>query len=244
MSHIPVLLEETIRALDPKPGKNFIDCTFGRGGHSRAILEMTAPDGRVLGLDWDAQSLENYRASNPALERLTLENLNFAELACSEAVKKFARIDGILFDLGMSSWDIDESGKGFAFSKDEPLDMRYDTLAPVTAAQIINEASAAELEKIFSEYGQERNAQKIAKAIIAVRTAKKIETTGQLAAIISKIVPPARRNASLARIFQALRLAVNRELEMLKKGWMPDLKYWLPAEEWRLLLSIRWRIGL
>ncbi len=216
--HIPVLLEEAIKALDPKPGQNFIDCTFGRGGHSRALLEKTAPDGIVVGLDWDGESLSSYKTANGVEKRLLLENLNFADVARSLSARKLARIDGMIFDLGMSSWHIDESGKGFSFSKDEPLDMRYDSQNPVTAARIVNEESAESLDKIFSEYGQERAARKIAKAVESARRQKKIDTAGHLAAVIAKVVPPAHRNAVLARIFQALRIEVNRELENIEKG--------------------------
>jgi len=218
MTHIPVLLEETIAVLNPKPNENFIDCTFGRGGHTRVLLEKTAPNGIVIGLDLDAQSLESYRAENIVDARLVLENINFADIDRSEAIKRVSPINGILYDLGMSSWHIDDSKKGFAFSKDEALDMRYDQNDSVTAASLVNSAPAAELEKIFSEYGQERHARKIAKAIETARRQKKIETAGHLALIVSRVITPAQKNASLARIFQALRIAVNRELENVERG--------------------------
>jgi 16S rRNA (cytosine1402-N4)-methyltransferase len=218
MAHIPVLLKETIAVLDPKPNENFIDCTFGWGGHSRAILEKTAPGGRVIGLDWDGQSLDCYKSANPVSGRLVLENLNYANIRESAAVKTIAPINGILYDLGMSSWHIDESQKGFAFSKDEALDMRYDRNRETTAADIVNGAAAKDLERIFSEYGQERAAKKIAKAIEVARKQKKIETAGHLAAIVARIVGPAQKNSALARIFQALRIEVNRELENVEKG--------------------------
>jgi len=218
MAHIPVLLEETIALLDPKSNENFIDCTFGRGGHARVLLEKTAPKGIVIGFDMDGDSLADYKANNAVPDRLILENLNFADISRSEAVKSVVPISGILYDLGMSSWHIDESKKGFSFSKDEALDMRYDRNDPVTAASIVNEKPAAELERIFSEYGEERDSRKIAKAIEAARRQKRIENAGQLAAIISKIAGPRQKNASLARIFQALRIAVNRELENVERG--------------------------
>ena len=218
MKHIPVLMKETIEILDPKPGQNFVDCTFGRGGHSRELLEKTAPDGIIIGLDWDGQSLESYKKNNIVPERLILEKLNYADIQNSQTVKDNYPISGMLYDLGMSSWHIDESGKGFAFSKDEPLDMRYDSQNPLTAARIVNEFMAQDLEKIFSEYGQEKDSKKITKAIVSVRRSKPIETAGQLAAVVSKVAPPAHRNAALARIFQALRIAVNRELDNIEKG--------------------------
>ena len=218
MEHIPVLMKETIEILDPKPGQNFVDCTFGRGGHSRELLEKTAPDGIIIGLDWDGQSLESYKKNNIVPERLILEKLNYADIQNSQTVKDNYPISGMLYDLGMSSWHIDESSKGFAFSKDEPLDMRYDSQNPLTAARIVNEFMAQDLEKIFSEYGQEKDSKKITKAIVSVRRSKPIETAGQLAAVVSKVAPPAHRNAALARIFQALRIAVNRELDNIEKG--------------------------
>jgi len=217
--HIPVLLKETIAALDPKPNENFIDCTFGLGGHSAAILEKTAPFGIVIGLDWDNESLESFKAKNydKFKDRLILKNLNFAQVAQARSggVKK---IDGMLFDLGMSSWHIDESEKGFSFSKGEPLDMRYDSANPLSAAKIINEWAGPDLKKIFKDYGEEKLAKKIAAAIVKARSQKRIETTSQLAAIISRIVPLSQKNPSLARVFQSLRIAANHEFENIEQG--------------------------
>jgi len=218
VAHIPVLLKETIALLNPQPNENFIDGTFGGGGHSAVLLEKTAPNGIVIGLDWDTQSLANYLAHHRLSPRLILENRNFANLSESPAVKNLSIINGILFDLGISSWHLEESAKGFAFSRNEPLDMRYDLQNPLTAAQLVNNASLSELEKIISEYGQERYAASIAQAIATARTVKLIETTNQLTAIIAKKLPLAHRNASLARVFQALRIAVNHELENIEQG--------------------------
>lgn len=218
MEHIPVLLEETIKALNPRPNENFVDCTFGRGGHSRILLEKTAPKGIVVGLDWDADSLENYKQKNQVPERLILENLNYADICKSNAVKRIIPVDGILYDLGMSSWHIEESQKGFSFLKDEPLDMRYCRGDSKTAANIINNESEKELERIFSEYGQDHAARKIAKTIVSARLRKRIDTAGSLESIISKIAIPGKKNSMLARIFQSLRIAVNCELENLEKG--------------------------
>jgi len=200
VAHIPVLLKETIALLNPQPNENFIDGTFGGGGHSAVLLEKTAPNGIVIGLDWDTQSLANYLAHHRLSPRLILENRNFANLSESPAVKNLSIINGILFDLGISSWHLEESAKGFAFSRNEPLDMRYDLQNPLTAAQLVNNASLSELEKIISEYGQERYAASIAQAIATARTVKLIETTNQLTAIIAKKLPLAHRNASLARV--------------------------------------------
>lgn len=222
MVHIPVLLEETIAVLDPKPGENFIDCTFGWGGHARAILEKNAPGGLVLGIDWDRESLENFKTKNKTLSgRLILENANFAQLGQITKLHNIKKIDGILFDLGMSSWHVDESKKGFSFSRDEPLDMRFDTANPATAARIVNEWPVAGLEKIFKEYGEEKFAKKIAKEIEKARRQKRIETTGQLTEIIRKALPsgsPNLKTRGYSRVFQALRIATNREFENIDNG--------------------------
>ncbi len=220
--HVPVLLDEVIAALDPRPGENFIDATFGWGGHSRAILEKNAPDGLVLGLDRDKESLDDFKTENGTIDgRLILENANFSDIRQAVARHNLEKIDGVLFDLGMSSWHVDESGKGFSFSRDEPLDMRFGSSDELTAAEIINGWSAGELEKIFKEYGQEKFSKRIAKNIEKSRRQKKIETTRQLAETIGKALPAGPENLkerSYSRIFQALRIAVNDELENIGKG--------------------------
>ncbi len=218
LNHIPVLLNEVLKVLDPKPYENFIDCTFGWGGHSRAILEKTAPRGKVLGIEWDSQSLAKLWRENWLDPRLAIENDSYVKVAAIAKRHDFNDVSGILFDFGMSSWHIDQSGKGFAFSKDEPLDMRYQKSQELTAAKIVNEFSRAELEKIFFEYGQEKKAKKLAAAIVKARTAKPIETTWQLTKTAEKHIDPRRKNQSLARIFQALRIAVNDELGNIKTG--------------------------
>jgi 16S rRNA (cytosine1402-N4)-methyltransferase len=218
MEHIPVLLDETLEALDPKPNENFVDCTFGRGGHARAILERTAPNGKLIGLDWDSESINSWKKGQGSDfgGRLALISADFANL---EAVlPEIAQgADGILYDLGMSSWHIDESKKGFSFAKDEPLDMRFDSSRELTAREIINNWPYKDLERIFNEFGQEKQSRRIALAIEKTRNVLEVKTTGQLAAIIAKAV---RGNAvaAEARIFQALRIAVNRELESIGSG--------------------------
>ena len=149
--HIPVLLNEVIELLDPKPNENFIDGTFGRGGHSKLLLEKIAPEGIVIGLDLDLESLESFKRENQGniSERLILEHLNFAQVGQAKGLARAGKIDGILFDLGMSSWHIDDSAKGFSFSKDEPLDMRYDSANPVSAAEIVNNLTPESLQEIF-----------------------------------------------------------------------------------------------
>jgi len=216
--HIPVLLNETIELLAPKPNENFIDCTFGFGGHSLAILEKNLPCGRVLGIEWDRQSYEVLPVSIFKNDRLVVVNGSYADVGSIARENGFTSVDGMLFDLGISSWHIDKSKKGFSFSKDEELDMRFDHVNPLTAAQIINDWPPADLEKIFADYGQERAAKKIAMAVSRARSQRPILTTGHLAAIVEKNSGPGPAAPSTARIFQALRIAVNHEFENIGQG--------------------------
>jgi len=216
--HIPVLLKETIAALDPKPNENFIDCTFGWGGHSLAILEKIAPNGLVLGIEWDGRSLAALPREVTDNPRLTIENDSYANIAAIAKKHNFGKISGILLDLGMSSWHVDESKKGFSFSKDEPLDMRYADDTPLTAERIVNDYSAAKLEILFGDYGQERSAAKIARAIEKARIAKRIDSTAALAKIVEAASGRSYTRSALARIFQALRIEVNAEFENIHRG--------------------------
>jgi 16S rRNA (cytosine1402-N4)-methyltransferase len=223
MVHIPVLQKEVLQYLEPKPNENFIDCTIGKGGHALAILEKNGPNGKVLGIDQDQeliQSLKTRAAAKGFEERLILVCDNFANL--EEIVKKqnFKKISGILFDLGMSSWHLEESGRGFSFLRNEPLDMRYDLRNPLTAEKIINFWSEPDIEKILREFGEENFSEKIAKTIIKERKFGSIKTTFQLVKIIKKAVPLRYQNQRLhcaTRTFQAIRIAVNEELENLRK---------------------------
>jgi len=230
--HIPVLQKEVIQYLSPKPNENFIDCTIGEAGHTLAILEKTAPKGKILGIDADPEQIENCKLKIGNLKkRITLVCDNYANLR--EIVKKykFRPIQGILFDLGMSSWHLEQSKRGFSFQRNEPLDMRYNPENPLTAEKIVNLWSKSEIEKILREYGEERFAERIAQEIINQRKIKPIKRTFQLVEIIKKATPrwyqhPRTRTSSVwrrgrispaTRTFQALRIAVNAELENLKK---------------------------
>lgn len=224
MSHVPVLLNEVIANLRPQPGQNFIDCTLGEGGHTKAILEKISPDGKILAIDWSDRAIERFKDK----QKIILVNDNFANLTKIVVHYKFKPIHGILLDLGLSSWLLEESSKGFSFLKDEPLDMRYCSnsnntdipklLSPsacLTAAKIVNQYPEKELERIFRKYGQEHYAKQVARAICQKRKEQKIETTKQLADLIQEIIPGKKK--ALARIFQALRIVVNDELANLKK---------------------------
>ncbi|MDP2641175.1 MAG: 16S rRNA (cytosine(1402)-N(4))-methyltransferase RsmH [Candidatus Yanofskybacteria bacterium] len=217
--HIPVLRDEVLEVLDPKPGEHFIDCTLGSGGHTKAILEKTAPDGKLLGIEWDPEALEETRGDLTSFQsRVTLIHGNYAFLKEIAEASGFSQVHGILFDLGFSSPQLEERGRGFSFRRNEPLDMRYDPTQLLTAAEILSRRNILELQKILKEYGEERFAKSIAKRITEVREKKRIATTEDLLEVIRSAVPGwYRRDPNMAqRTFQALRIATNAELENLK----------------------------
>jgi 16S rRNA (cytosine1402-N4)-methyltransferase len=219
MTHKPVLPKEVLEYLDPKPNENFIDCTVGQGGHARLILEKTAPKGVILGIDQDPKQIENCRKQLHDLkERIVLVNSSYANLKKIVEENRFGQIHGILIDLGMSSWQLEESGRGFSFLKDEPLIMAYNQEG-LTAEQILNKWPAEDLEFIFENYGEERFSKRIARKIIEARKIRPIETTFQLVEIIRKSMPTRYQFGKIhfaTRVFQALRIATNNELENLK----------------------------
>ena len=210
--HIPVLQKEVLQYLDPKPNENFIDATIDGGGHTAAILEKIKPNGKVLGIEIDPEIYQKLKSKN--LDRLVLTNDSYVNLKSILEKNHFRPVNGILFDLGMSSWHLEESGRGFTFMKDEPLDMRYSLENNLTAEKIINNYSQEEIEKILKEYGEERFARRIAKRIIKERP---IKTTLQLVEIIKRVVPGRTKINPATRTFQALRIAVNDELNNLRK---------------------------
>jgi len=236
MSHIPVLQKEVLEYLSPKPNQNFIDCTIGGGGHAISIIEKILPEGRLLGIDWDREIIRRLKIKNQKSKikkNLILTCDNFVNLKEIVDREKFKPVEGILFDLGMSSWHLEESGRGFSFLRNEPLDMRFGVQNELTAEEIVNKWKAKDIEKVLEEYGEERFAKRIAKNIVEIRKFKPIETTFQLLDVIKKAVPGwyqhrkiPRRKASgflrgrhfATRTFQALRIAVNDELNNLRKA--------------------------
>ena len=217
--HKPVLLNEVIEWLDVKKNKNYIDCTIGEGGHAIEILKRNGPRGKVLGIEIDPELYKKLKEEK--LERLVLVNDSFSNL--KEIVKRenFKEVYGILFDLGISSWHIEKSGRGFTFSRDEPLLMKYDLSSKISAMEIVNRWSEKEIAKILKEYGEERFAERISRQICKERKRKKIETTLQLVEIIKKAVPKwylHRKIHFATKTFMALRIAVNNELENLRAG--------------------------
>ncbi len=221
--HQPVLYKEIIHALQPKPGGRYVDGTLGAGGHARGILEACAPDGQLLGLDVDPQALEIARKTLAPYEgRVHLAQASYTTLSTQLARLGWEAVDGILLDLGASSMQFDTPERGFSFQHDAPLDMRFDPRAPQTAADIVNGYSERELADLIYEYGEERNARKIARAIVRARP---LHTTRQLVAVIEAVSPrsfdrlrTARGNRlhPATRTFQALRIAVNDELASVR----------------------------
>lgn len=230
--HIPVLKKEVLEYLNPKSNENFIDGTIGQGSHARAILEKTGPEGKVLGIDRDPEMIKNLEfqvfplrgisrreTSFKFQDRLILVNDSYSNL--KEIIKKNNfKSNGILLDLGLSSWQIENSGRGFSFMKDEPLDMRYNRAAGLTAEEIINKWPEEKIASILKEYGEERFSGKIAGRIVEERRTNSIKTTFQLVALIKKSIPKRFQRGQIhcaTRTFQALRIAVNDELNNLKK---------------------------
>lgn len=223
--HIPVLLAETIELLDPKTNENFVDCTVGLGGHTKEILQKISPNGKVLGIDLNKNTLEIVRKNlGEYKDRLILVEGSFADLEKIIENSGLEKVDGILLDIGMSSWEIEQSGKGFSFQKNEPLDMRFSDKAEITAQEIVNKWKEEELVRIFRGYGEERFARPIARKIIEERKKKKIETTYDLVDVISKVKRRRGRIHPATQIFQALRIAVNDELGNLKSVLSQSVK--------------------
>jgi 16S rRNA (cytosine1402-N4)-methyltransferase len=218
--HKPVLLDEVIEHLRCTAGKYFVDGTVGGGGHARAILEKTAPDGRLIGIDWDAEALAKAQSNlQPYKERLVLVRENFARIGQVLARLHVQAVDGILLDLGLSSFQVDAAERGFSFSQSGPLDMRMDTREETTAAQLVNTLSEQELADLIWSFGEERWNRRIARNIVRVRAEEPIETTEHLAEVVRKAIPADKRSRKrhpATRTFQALRMAVNRELDNLR----------------------------
>jgi 16S rRNA (cytosine1402-N4)-methyltransferase len=214
--HIPVLLNELIDYLNPKANENFIDCTLNGGGHTKAILEKIKPNGKVLGIEWDKEIFENIKKQN--IERLIAVNDSYINLKEITEKNNFKNVSGIIFDLGMSSYQIDESERGFSFLKNQPLIMTYGD-AQKTAKEIVNEYEEEKLEKIIREYGEEKFSRKIAKKIVLTRKIKPIETTHDLIEIIRQAIPGNQGHQKIhfaTRTFQAIRIETNQELENIQ----------------------------
>ena len=213
--HIAVLLDEALSGLKLRPGGRYIDATIGAGGHAAAILQRSAPDGKLLGLDVDPEAVRYARGVlRPFGERVVLQVSNFRCLAEVAKAQGFWHVDGILLDLGQSSRQLDDPGRGLAFSQDGPLDMRLDPSLEVTAADLVNNLSQDELADLLWRYGDERRSRRIARAIVAARP---LTTTGQLADLVERTIGRREKIHPATRTFQALRIAVNDELGALSE---------------------------
>jgi 16S rRNA (cytosine1402-N4)-methyltransferase len=214
-AHVPVMVTEAMEALNAHPGGWYVDCTLGAGGHSRAILERIQPGGRLLGIDADPMALETAaRTLSTFGDAFVAAQANFSELSRVCERQGFTANDGILFDLGVSSMQLDIAERGFSFQREAPLDMRFDTTTGPSAANIINSYSEQEIARILWEYGEERYSRQIAHRIVEQRP---ILSTLRLAHLVQQVLGSRRGKIHPAtRTFMALRIAVNRELENLK----------------------------
>jgi 16S rRNA (cytosine1402-N4)-methyltransferase len=215
MHHQPVLWDEAIDALQPKPGGRYADGTFGGGGHTQLLLARSAPDGRVIAFDLDPSAISRGEALVLG-DQLVLVHGSFATMYEAAGAARLLPLDGVLLDLGFSSYQIDEPERGFSLRLDGPLDMRFDTTGGPTAADLVNELDERSLADLIWRYGEERHSRRIAAAILRARSQHRIKTTGELAAIVQRAAAgPRGRIHPATRTFQALRIAVNNELETL-----------------------------
>jgi 16S rRNA (cytosine1402-N4)-methyltransferase len=219
--HVPVLYDQVLAWLQPRPGGWYVDATLGAGGHARGILLASHPDGRLLGLDADPDALLHAsKVLEPFGDRVTLRVANFRQLGAVAGALDIREVDGILMDLGLSSRQLDEAERGFSFAQDGPLDMRMDRSRRESAADLVNTLSEAELSDILWQYGEERHSRRIARAIVAARP---LVTTGQLADLVARTVGRREKIHPATRTFQALRIAVNEELEALSEA-LPEAR--------------------
>jgi 16S rRNA (cytosine1402-N4)-methyltransferase len=232
--HEPVVLEEAIAALAPRSGGRYLDGTFGGGGHTSEILECTAPDGLVLAIDADPAAVKRAIAlsAEPGIgDRLKLVHGNFKDLSAIARGAGFAPLDGVLLDLGLSSFQIDDRGRGFSFRHDGPIDMRFDPTRGVPASELVNQLPTSELANLIWRYGEEPRSRRIAAAIERERERAPLDSTGRLAAVVERAVGGRRGSDThpATRTFQALRIAVNDELAVLGRALADALDVLAPG---------------
>lgn len=219
--HIPVLFEEIMTIMAPKPGELFVDCTLGGGGHSKGFLERTGPDGRLIGIDQDVNALAAAQKNLSIFDgRVTFVHSNYENLDMILNQHAAEGVDGILFDIGVSSYQLDEKDRGFSYMQDAPLDMRMNQQQGLSAWQVVNTYEEPELHRILKEYGEERWAKRIAQFIVEFRGKKSIDTTGELVDMIKRAIPKGAREEGshpAKRTFQAIRIEVNNELGVLEE---------------------------
>jgi 16S rRNA (cytosine1402-N4)-methyltransferase len=220
--HVPVLVKEVVHFLQPQSQGIYVDATVGEGGHAEAILRATAPGGRLIGIDRDAEVLEVARRRlRPFGAGVDLVHGHAAELRGILDILHVALVHGILLDLGVSSYQLETAQRGFSFTREGPLDMRMDRTAEQTAAGLLNSLGESELVDLIQRYGEERWARRIARAILRARRRAPLQTTQELAVIITQVIPPGARPPRIhpaTRTFQAIRIAVNQELSELEES--------------------------
>ncbi len=228
--HNPVLIKEVVTQLQPRRGGLYVDCTVGGGGHAREILRACGPDGQLIGLDWDEEAIAASRETLSEFgARVQLVRANYVELERVLTSLRVTAVDGVVFDLGASSRQFDEPGRGFSFQREGPLDMRMSRAgreSSRTAYDILHTADANELARIFRVYGEEKRASALAREIVAEREHAPLETTVQLARLAERVLGQKRGGIHPAtRIFQALRIAVNDELGNVKQGLATSVQF-------------------
>jgi 16S rRNA (cytosine1402-N4)-methyltransferase len=223
--HLPVLVDEVLASLAVGPGSSVADCTVGGGGHAERLLEATSPDGRLLGIDADRAAIsEAHRVLERFGGRVLLRHGNFESIYDLARESGLVPLDAVLFDLGLSSYQLGDQSRGFSFAADAPPDMRFDEASGLSALELIERSSERELAGILATFGEERRAGRIAKAIVAARAEGRIVTAADLADVVAAAAPARPGSADAGRIhpatrtFQALRIAVNREVEVLSSG--------------------------
>jgi len=231
--HTSVLLHECMEYLSPETGKLYVDGTLGLGGHTEKILQLSAPEGRVVSFDWDEDAIAKATERLQGFgDRFQVQRRNFAEISEGLDSVGIDQIDGMMIDVGLSSLQLDMGKRGFSFQRDEVLDMRMDSRREMTAGSILQNSTEEQLADIFFYYGEERQARPIAAAIVAQRKIEKIEMTKQLVGVIARAVPkrfhPKRIHVA-TKVFQALRIAVNTELENLGTILDEGVKYLKPG---------------
>jgi 16S rRNA (cytosine1402-N4)-methyltransferase len=218
--HVPVMLDEVLDALQPRSGGRYVDGTLGGGGHAEALLEASAPEGRLLGLDADPAAIERVRERlRPYDGRVTLVQRNFRAIGEVARAAEYVPCDGIVLDLGLSSDQLAEAGRGFSFQQDAPLDLRFDPATGPTAAELLNEASETELADIFFHYGEERRSRRLARIVAERRRVQPFSRMADLLSAVERALGPRRgRLHPATRVLQALRIAVNDELGALREA--------------------------
>ncbi len=223
--HRPVLLNESIEGLNIKPRGTYVDLTFGGGGHSRLVLDKLEKKGRLFAFDQDPDAVQNAGSDR----RLVFIQANFRYMRNFLRYHEVSGVDGILADLGISSHQIDQPDRGFSFRSEAALDMRMDTSSPKSAVHVLNEYPEKELARIFREYGEIKNAGRVARTIVGGRSEGSIGTTGDLEDVLGHLIPQQTRSKFLARIYQAIRIEVNEEMDVLKEMLMQTADWLNPG---------------